>query len=124
MLHDPRLLDVLEASALERSWSGQVWRQTIGTRDPLLPNSRGARWNPPQIDALYCSLTEEGARAEVANLLDRQPIPTSKPLTMSRVETKLGRVLDVRRAVALEDIGIGVKVLNLVDRRWTVAVRG
>ena len=52
MLHDPKLLDVIESLRLRAT--GPV----------------------PSTDALYCSLSEVGARAEVANLLGRQPIPT------------------------------------------------
>ncbi len=119
MLHDPRLLDALEALSLEDGWSGQVWRQTIGTREPLRPNSRGARWNPAGTDALYCSLSESGARAEVANLVNRQPVATSKPLSMSRLEIKLGRVVDLWSARSLDDLGLDEAALTAED--WSAA---
>jgi hypothetical protein len=37
MLHDPKLLDAIESLAVAGGWSGTVWRQTIGSRDPLVP---------------------------------------------------------------------------------------
>jgi len=121
MLHDPKLLDAIESLAVASDWSGTVWRQTIGRRDPLVPNSRGARWNPPSTDALYCSLSEVGARAEVANLFGRQPIPTSKPLVMSQLDVTLGKVVDVRNAPALD--ALGVTGASMVAEQWEDAQR-
>jgi RES domain-containing protein len=96
-------------------------KQTIGSRDPLVPNSRGARWNPPSTDALYCSLSEAGARAEVVNLLGRQPIPTSKPLVMSQLDVTLGTVVDVRNAPALD--ALEVTSASMVSEHWDAAQR-
>jgi RES domain-containing protein len=121
MLHDPKLLDAVESLAIAGAWSRAVWRQTIGKRDPLVPNSRGARWNPPGTDALYCSLSEAGARAEVANLLGRQPIPTSKPLVMSQLEVTLGKVVDVRDAPDLRALGLDAAAM--LAEQWHVAQR-
>jgi RES domain-containing protein len=121
MLHDPRLLDAIESLAVASRWSGSVWRQTIGSRDPLVPNSRGARWNPPSTDALYCSLSEAGASAEVVILLGRQPIPTSKPLVMSQLDVTLGKVVDVRNAPALD--ALEVTSASMVSEHWDDAQR-
>jgi RES domain-containing protein len=121
MVHDPRLLDAVESLALGGTWTSTVWRQTIGKRDPLVPNSRGARWNPPATDALYCALSESGARAEVANLLGRQPIATSKPLVMSQLDVVLTRVADIRSAPALDALGFDPAALLAAE--WDDARR-
>lgn len=42
--YDPDLLDALES--VEASWTGSVWRQVIGSLDPMVPNTRGL-WEIP-----------------------------------------------------------------------------
>ncbi|TAK23953.1 MAG: RES domain-containing protein [Chloroflexota bacterium] len=53
---------------------GIAWRVTLGDRPVMQPNTRGARWNPPGTTALYASLTEACARAEMRFLIESQPV--------------------------------------------------
>ena len=69
---DPHLLDALEASTLE-AVRGMVWRQILEPTSVLRPNQRGARWNPPGTEALYCSLDPATAAAEIDHLFSVQP---------------------------------------------------
>lgn len=119
MLHDPRLLDVLERLIAPSRWEGTVWRRTIGDRHPLTPNARGARWNPPGVDALYCSLSPKGADVEVAGMLARQPVATSMPLRTTALVVSLAKVADVRDAEALDALGFGQ--VALTADAWTAA---
>lgn len=112
MLHDPKLLDALEGLIVPSRWEGMVWRRTIGDRHPLTPNSRGARWNPPGVDALYCSLSAGGAEAELAAILAREPVATSKPLRTTPLLVSLARTADVRGAIGLDALGFGPEALT------------
>jgi len=117
-VHDPRLLDTLER--LEAAWQGMVWRQVIGDIDPLRANSRGARWNPPDTEALYCSLTREGAEVELRTVLSRQPIPVRRRLVPHRIRVSVARAADLRGG-ALAEAGYEEDALTGED--WTAPQR-
>lgn len=102
---DPEFLDFLEARAVDH-WEGVVWRQVIGSSDPLRPNQRGARWNPPGLEALYCSLAEDTASAEIDFLISLQPVPIRKSRISIELEVNLTRVIDLRDASGLDAFGI------------------
>ena len=121
MLHEPKLLDALEALVLPSGWDGEAWRRTFVDRDPLTPNSRGARWNPPGLDALYGSLTSVGAEAEHSSMLSRQPIPPSKAQHTFQLRVSLSKVADIRGSQELQALGFGSDELTGED--WTPAQR-
>lgn len=87
-LFDPRLLDALEGST-QVGWEGDVWRQVVGTTDPLRPNVLGGRWNPRGVEVLYCSLSRLGAETELRAVLDRQPVPVRRPRRIYRLSVCL-----------------------------------
>lgn len=117
-IHEPRLLDRLEH--LEASWAGVAWRTVVGDTDPLRPNSRGARWNPLETEALYCSLTPDGAVSELRNMLDRQPVPVRKPLVPYRIDVRVKRAVDLRGGALAE---VGLEEATLIDEDWTIPQR-
>jgi RES domain-containing protein len=57
-------------------------------------------------------------------LLNRQPISTSKPLIMSRLDIRLGKVIDLRNAPSLDDLGFGAKVLTADNWQGAQVVGG
>ena len=69
---DPSLLDAIEESVVE--WRGMVYRQVFEGTDVLRANIRGARWNPSEVEALYCALQSRTAAAEIDHLINRQPV--------------------------------------------------
>jgi RES domain-containing protein len=70
---DPHLLELL--ARLEHSaWSGTVWRHTLADYPADAPNTRGARWNPGGVEALYTSLDRPTAVAEGDYLIQSQPV--------------------------------------------------
>ena len=103
-LYDPRLLDALEGLAIE-NWSHRVWRATIGAGAIRRANTYGARWNPPGLEALYTSLSKDGAIAELQHLVAGQPIEIRRELMTTALEVRLHRVVDLSTAEALEKIG-------------------
>jgi RES domain-containing protein len=100
----PELLDFLESRAIER-WTGSVWRDVLGDTDPLRPNQRGARWNPPGVEALYCSLAKVTATAEIDFLLSLQSVPVRRRRSV-RLEVELTRVVDLADLAPLASFGI------------------
>jgi RES domain-containing protein len=100
----PDLLDFLESRANER-WSGSVWREVLGDTDPLRPNQRGARWNPPGVESLYCSLLKTTARAEIDFLLAVQSVPVRTRRSI-RLDVELTRVVDLVDLSPLASFGM------------------
>lgn len=80
------------------------------------PNSRGARWNPPGLDALYCSLSREGADLELKSMLRRQPVPISKPIRIVGLKVKVERVIDLRTEGCLDLAGVTRS--QMVEESW------
>ena len=93
-LFDPEFLDELERR-IARPWQGTAWRVTVGSTEPLQTNSRGARWNPPGVEALYTSLNRDAAIAEVEYLLSQQPVPVTAPRFVSELNVHLSAVVDL-----------------------------
>lgn len=104
-LFDPRLLDALEGST-QVGWEGDVWRQVVGTTDPLRPNVLGGRWNPRGVEVLYCSLSRLGAETELRAVLDRQPVPVRRPRRTNRLSVGLSSVGNVAAPDFLTASGI------------------
>ena len=105
---DPDFLDALE-SLTKGGWSGRVWRATVGDSLPLRANIRGARWNSPGIEALYCSLTEGGARAEIDHLLALQPREIRVGVKIKQLEVSLRRILDLSGTDSFKLLGHDVQ---------------
>lgn len=76
-VHPPALLDALEEAEIG-CLRGSVWRQVLAPTNVLRANIRGARWNLPNTEALYCSLDPSTAAAEIDNLLMAQPVPITR----------------------------------------------
>lgn len=94
-------------------FSGRAWRHTFNGVDPQLPNTRGARWNPPGIAAVYLSLEAATAIAEADHSLKTQPVrPTPKSRELYEVEIELQRVLDLRGKDVLERLGVDADALG------------
>ena len=90
---DPALLDAIDA--LEGGvFDGNVWRVTWATRDPLSGNSGGGRWSPDNdFEALYTSLEENGALAEIYYHLSKAPVFASSNTRINKLHVSLAKVL-------------------------------
>lgn len=81
-IHDPELLDAIESLGSEALDAVTVWRHMFNDNPPELSNTRGARWNPAGLAAIYTSEEREVAIAEAStpstrNRCDRQHAGTS-----------------------------------------------
>ena len=101
---DPDLLDFLESRVVPE-WQHTVWREVLGHSTPLHPNQRGARWNPPGVEALYCSLAAATASAEVDFLISLQSVPIRKRRLVSLL-VEITRVVDLTDTSPLVSFGI------------------
>ena len=97
---DPSLLDAIEQNVGE--WSGTAYRQVFEGTDVLRANIRGGRWNPPEVEAVYCSLHARTAAAEVDHLIARQPVPIRTPRITHTLSVTLASVADLRDLATLE----------------------
>jgi RES domain-containing protein len=87
----------------------------FGDYPPDAENTRGARWNPPGVAAIYTSLAREGALAEAAHQIAVQPIPPRARRTIYMLELSLASVLDLTDTELLRDLGIGLAELTADD---------
>jgi RES domain-containing protein len=87
--------------------------------DALQENTRGGRWNPPDLAALYCSLIDEGARAEISYLASIQPVPISRPIVAHGLRVSLKRVADLKDLEPLAGCGITRELV--VGSTWETA---
>lgn len=101
---DPSLLDAIEQNVA--GWKGFAYRQVFSGTDVLKANIRGGRWNPPGVEAIYCSLKSQTAAAEIDYLISRQPIPINKPRVTYKLAIELSKVADFRSVSLLECCGI------------------
>lgn len=74
MIHDPDLLDAIEGLGAETLEDFTVWRHMFNDNPPELVNTRGARWNPAGIAAIYTSQERDIAIAEGQHAINSQPL--------------------------------------------------
>ena len=105
-VHDPDLLDLLEAIP-PKPFAGSVWRVTWASRDPLSGGTGGGRWHPANdFEALYSSLDEDGALAEIYYHLSRAPVFSTANVRINKIEVRAGKSLTIGDAEALAVLGI------------------
>lgn len=98
MIHDPDLLDQLDAFPKE-AFEGQVFRGTRQSLHPLASSYSGGRWMQRDGAAvLYTSLAPEGALAEISfHWGQLNPRPT-KPVMLHTLRVVAHRTLRLLRA--------------------------
>jgi len=106
MVFDPELLDLLEALD-ETTFDGVVWRHMFNDYNPTRSNTRGARWNPPDIAAIYTSLSRDIAIAEADYALASQPLRPRATRQLYKVRVTLAAVVDMTDRTLLTTAGVG-----------------
>ncbi|WP_083953690.1 RES domain-containing protein [Thauera butanivorans] len=98
MIHDPELLDRLDAFPKE-TFVGEVFRGTRQGLSPLASSYSGGRWmRRDGAGVLYTSLAREGALAEIAfHWGQLSPRPT-KPVMLHTLRVVAHRTLKLVRA--------------------------
>ena len=103
-------LESILASLDTAPWSGRVFRFMLGDSPLDRENSHGARWNPPDIAAIYTCLEESTCIDEVEYNLAQQPRPIKPGLrkTPYEIEVALTSTVDLHVVLpSLKPIGIG-----------------
>ncbi len=120
---DPDLLEGLARLGV-RPWSGEVWRHTFGDNPPDKTNARGARWNPPGVEALYASLDRATAIAEADHLIAVQPLRPRARRSIHLLEVRLMNVLDLSDPALLRSLGVDELALSGDDHGHCQALGG
>jgi len=98
-----------------RLWSGRTFRWTFQGIPPDRANSRGARWSPPGIEALYTSLSRDGVLAESDYLIGAQGIAPTRARNIHTFELSLRSVLEITDRMLLARLGVDDDALRSVD---------
>ena len=97
MIHESNILDQLSKLDIVE-FSGEVYRATRKSLDPLAASTNGGRWMPKgESSVLYTSLDRDAALAELTfhwGMLN--PLP-SKPAVVSRIQVSLDSSLRILR---------------------------
>lgn len=113
-IHDRELLDALEAINPEK-YDGETWRTTWASRDPLVGNQAGGRWNPPDsFEALYTSLEADGSLSETYYHLSKAPIFPSANVKLFRLHVVTENTLRLDQD-ALINLGIDETLFQRMD---------
>lgn len=124
MLYDQDLLDALE-SLEPKQWEGEAWRFVLGDTDPFQPNTRGARWNPPDTAALYTSLERATVLAELDHVRELQtPALRRELFFLHNIRTRLTKMLDLTDRTLLATLGVGDTELSSDDQTFCRRVGG
>lgn len=116
MLFDQDVLDALE-SLETQSWEGEAWRFVLGETDPFQPNTRGARWNPPDTAALYTCLERTTVLAELDHVRHLQtPALRRELFVLHTIRTRVTRMLDLSDRTLLRTLGVGDPELSSDDQ--------
>jgi len=83
-----------------------VFRYTFGDTPALRENTLGARWNPPDVAAIYTSLKHETLLAEMEYRLGLDPVTPTRPANIFKIKVVLGRVVDLRDPQLFRNLGI------------------
>ncbi len=108
---DERLADQLEALD-QRTWEGLVWRHMFGAIPPHTSNTRGARWNPPQIAAVYTSLDRPTVLAEAEHAMSVQPVRPTTGRKLYQLQIRLSAVVDLTDRTVLRTMGLSESAMG------------
>lgn len=104
-IHDPALLDLLEAQPTS-AWHGHVWRHMFNDYPPDRINTSGARWNPPGVGAIYTALSRATALAEGQHAIDSQPRRTLAKRVLYEVQVDVRSLIDLTDPQLLTQLGV------------------
>lgn len=110
-IYPPDLLDVIEGFTAG-PFDGEVYRHMFNDYSPSRVNVYGARWNPPEVAALYTSLQRETCLAEAEHAIAIQPLRPRAKRTLYRVHVRLSAVVSLSTAEDLRAVGLDLDALR------------
>jgi RES domain-containing protein len=111
---DRDLLQALARISPSR-WQGTVFRHMFANFPPERENTLGARWNPPEVPAIYTSLSRDGVLAEVEYQLSLEPLRPPARRTLYEIGVTLSSVLDISSPHVLSTLGLSHSDLAMTD---------
>jgi RES domain-containing protein len=123
MVYDPALLDAIEGLGAGE-FDAVVWRHMFKAYDPARANTRGARWNPAGVAAVYASLERDTAVAEAEYAISSQPVRPRASRSLYRIRIGLERVVDLSDRSTLASLGVGASELEDMDQNPCRAIGG
>jgi len=105
VLYSGELLDAVSVLS-SLTWEGSVFRHTFGSVPPNRENQLGARWNPAEVPAIYCSLQPETALAEVEFHISLQPFKPTAQRRLHRIQVRVPSLIDLTDWQTLERLGV------------------
>jgi RES domain-containing protein len=106
LIYPPEILDALQHAPVSQ-WAGTVFRHMFADYPPDLANTRGARWNPPDVAAIYASLALDTALTEAEHRISLEPFRPRVRRTIYEVSVELSSVLELTSPELLASVGIG-----------------
>jgi RES domain-containing protein len=91
---------------------------------PDRENRLGARWNPPDVPAIYTSLSQDTVLAEVEYQLSMEPNRPPVRRTLYQLDVALSSVLDLSTPQALASVGLKIDELAAIDHTKCQIVGG
>jgi RES domain-containing protein len=82
---------------------------------PSRANTLGARWNPPDVAAIYTSVAREAALAEADYHISLQPFRPRVKRTVYEIRVALANVVDLQSKELLAGLGVGEAELQSDD---------
>lgn len=114
MRFDERLLEILSGVS-PKQWEGHVFRHMFADFPPDVENTSGARWNPPEIPAIYTSLSREVVLAEAEYQIAMQPLRPKARRTVYKMSVRLASVLDISDERILTSLGLTTDVRGSME---------
>ena len=114
MIYPPEMLDLLQSAAVSK-WDGTVYRHMFGSHAPVRVNMTGARWNEPNLAAIYASCERETALAEAEYYINMEPRRPRSKRTIFTIHVSLRKVIDLTAAGLLAQLDITDDVLAAID---------
>ena len=108
------MLDILQGAAVS-SWDATVYRHMFASQPPTRANTGGARWNEPNLAAIYMSCERETALADAEYYISLQPLRPRAKRTLFPIHVSLSNVIDLTAAGLLAQLGITDDVLAGID---------
>jgi RES domain-containing protein len=96
-------------------WEGEVFRHMFADFPPDRENTVGARWNPPEVPAIYTSQTRAGALAEGEYQILMQPRRPKAKRTIYKIGLLLANVITITDPKILRAFGIERNELEGID---------
>jgi RES domain-containing protein len=114
MIYRPEMLDILQSAAVS-AWDGTVYRHMFASQPPVRANTGGARWNEPDLAAIYTSCERDTALAEAEYYISLQPLRPRAKRTLFTIHLSLRNVIDLTAGDLLAQLGITADILASVN---------